>query len=228
MYCVKCGVKLQDGMESCPLCGTPVWDPNRLAREHGYPDEYPREHKASCRPFAVAMTAVSALAAAVVLTVCFKLYGSLRWGGYVLGGMAFLYVIAVLPCWFRRPPAEVFVPVGHAAAALYLLFICLKTGGKWFLSFALPVLFTGCLIITAAVCLLKYVRGGKLFILGGFLLGIGGLTVLIEFLEHITFGAPMFLWSLYSLIGFAAIGGFLLLAGIIPSLRRYLEKKFFI
>ena len=27
MYCVKCGVKLDDSLERCPLCGTPVWRP---------------------------------------------------------------------------------------------------------------------------------------------------------------------------------------------------------
>jgi len=28
MYCVKCGVKLQEGIPSCPLCQTPVWNPD--------------------------------------------------------------------------------------------------------------------------------------------------------------------------------------------------------
>ena len=27
MYCVKCGVRLPEGSEQCPLCQTPVWDP---------------------------------------------------------------------------------------------------------------------------------------------------------------------------------------------------------
>ena len=31
MYCVKCGVKLQDGTETCPLCQTPVWNPGQPA-----------------------------------------------------------------------------------------------------------------------------------------------------------------------------------------------------
>jgi hypothetical protein len=51
--------------------------------------------------------------------------------------------------------------------------------------------------------------------------------MLIEFFVHLTFGVPMFRWSLYSMIGFAAAGGFLLLAGMIPALRRTLEKHFF-
>ena len=77
------------------------------------------------------------------------------------------------------------------------------------------------------ICLLKYVKGGRLFIFGGFLIVLGGFTVLVEFFEHLTFGTPMFLWSLYSLSGFAAAGIFLLLCGIIPSMRYELERRFF-
>ena len=58
-------------------------------------------------------------------------------------------------------------------------------------------------------------------------MGLGGFLVLFECFEHLAFGVPMFLWSLYALIGFVASGGFLLLAGTIPSLRETLEKRFF-
>ncbi len=227
MYCVKCGVKLQDGVERCPLCETPVWNPELSKGEFNYPEHYPRAQKESRRPFAIAMTVICVMALVVILTVCFKLYSALRWGGYAIGGLALFYIIFVLPCWFRRPPVEVFVPVGHAAACLLSLYICLKTGGHWFLSLAFPVSMIGALLFTAVACLLKYVRHGKLFIFGGFLLALGGFTMLIEFFVHLTFGVPMFQWSLYSMIGFAVAGGFLLLAGMIPALRRSLEKHFF-
>lgn len=227
MYCVKCGVKLQDGVDRCPLCATPVWNPEQPEKEHGYPDHYPRAHKESNLPFAITMTAISIMAIVVILTVCFKLYGKLLWGGYAIGGVALFYIIFVLPCWFRKPLAEVFIPAGHVAAALLALYICLKTGGRWFLSLAFPVSAISCLLFTAVACLLKYVRRRRLFIMGGFLLGLGGFTMLIEFFVHLTFGLPMFQWSLYSMIGFAVAGGFLLLAGMIPALRRTLEKHFF-
>ena len=227
MYCVKCGVKLQEGMERCPLCRTPVWNPEDLFREKSYPDELPRQHREADLPGAVALTVLSALAVLIVLTVCFKLYGSLRWGGYVVWGIVLFYVVAVLPRWFRTPRGEIFVPVDHAAAALYVLYICLKTGGHWFMSFAFPVILASCLLVTAMICLLKYVRGGRLYIFGGFLIGLGVFTVLVEFFEHLSFSVPMFRWSLYSLLCFGAAGLFLLIAGMIPSLRRGLEKRFF-
>ena len=36
MYCVKCGVRLQEGTENCPLCGTPVWNPDASEKENRY------------------------------------------------------------------------------------------------------------------------------------------------------------------------------------------------
>jgi hypothetical protein len=37
----------------------------------------------------------------------------------------------------------------------------------------------------------------------------------------------MFRWSLYSLAGFGSVGLFLLIAGMIPSLRHGMRKRFF-
>ena len=227
MYCVKCGVKLQDGAENCPLCGTEVWNPGQTAREVAYPENYPHAQKESSLPLAVALTVICATAILVIMTVCLKLYGEFRWGSYAVGGILLFYVVAALPCWFSQPRGEVFVPADHAAAALFVLFVCLKTGGSWFMSFAFPVILGSALLSTALICLLKYVKGGRLFILGGALLCLGGFTVLVEFFEHLSFGTEMFRWSVYSLLGFGLAGLFLLLAGMIPPLRQMVRKRFF-
>jgi hypothetical protein len=173
------------------------------------------------------MTVLCAVAEIVILTVGFKLDGQQRWVGYAVWGILLFYIVAVLPKWFRRPKGEIFVPIDHLAVALYVLYICRKTGGNWYMSFAFPVILTSCLLSTAMICLLKYVRKGRLYIFGGFLILLGFFTVLIEFLEHISFGTEMFRWSLYSLTGFAGAGLFLIIAGMIPSIRHNLEKRFF-
>ncbi|MBQ9661809.1 MAG: hypothetical protein IJV40_01515 [Oscillospiraceae bacterium] len=227
MYCVKCGVRLQDGVENCPLCQTPVWNPGKIEQDHAFPDSFPKHYRESNLAGAVAMTLLCAVVIIVTLIVCLQLYGALRWGGYVILGLLLFYVVAVLPLWFHVPRGEVFVPIDHAVAALYVLYICVKTGGHWFLSFAMPLILISCLISTAMICLLKYVRGGRLFIFGGFLIVMGVFTVLVEFFEHLSFGVTMFRWSLYSFAGFASAGLFLLIAGMIPSLRNELQRRFF-
>ena len=66
------------------------------------------------------------------------------------------------------------------------------------------------------------VREAEYFALGGvyILHALGCVT-------HLSFGAEMFRWSLYSLTGFGTAGLFLLVAGMIPGLRHNLRKRFF-
>lgn len=229
MYCVKCGVKLSDGVGECPLCGTKVYVPAESdgKREKNYPDELPSHYREKGLASLFVVTLLSVTVIAVVLLVCFRLYGELRWGGFAAGGTALFYVIAVLPFWFRRPKAEIFVPADHAAAALYILYCCVRTGGSWFVSFALPVIALSCILSEAMICLLKYVRRGRLFIFGGFFILFGGFFAAAEFFEHLTFGTEMFRWSLYPLTVFAAAGLFLLTAGMIRPMRNALERRFF-
>ena len=227
MYCVKCGVRLQEGVERCPLCGTPVWNPEGSRMEKAYPERLPRTDRESTVPVAAALTTLCVIAVLVILAICFRMYGALEWGVYAVSGIALFAVLAVLPLWFRHPLPEVFVPADHAAAALFLLTVCGASGGNWFLSFALPLTAISCILSTALICLLRHVREGRLFIFGGLLVLMGLFSMLVEFFEHITFDTPMFLWSLYSLMGFGAAGLFLLITGMIPSLRASLEKRFF-
>ena len=42
-YCVNCGVKLDDSLERCPLCNTPVINPNEVSCSHSVPP-FPKEN----------------------------------------------------------------------------------------------------------------------------------------------------------------------------------------
>lgn len=229
MYCVKCGVKLDDSLERCPLCGTPVWRPETAVDPaRSFSGIYPRKQQNERLAVVSFLTALSLLASFILLRICLRLYGSVGWAGYATLAIALGYVLLLLPLWFRSPNPIIFLPIDHAAVGGYLLYVCLKTGGHWFLSFAFPVVCMSCLLLTTLVVLLKYVQGGRLFIIGGWIIAAGGLSILVEFFQHITFGSRMFTWSLYVVSPCAALGIFLLLAGMIRPLREYLERRFFL
>ena len=227
MYCIKCGVELADSEKVCPLC---VFHPD-LPRAQGEPPYPPQEQ---ARPEEVShtgalfvLTVLLALPAVLSILCDWRVNGRIVWSGYSVGGAALLYVMVVLPLWFRRPNPVIFVPVDFAAIGLYLLYINFATGGHWFLSFAFPTV--GCigLIVTAVVALTRYTSGGDLFIYGGAMILLGGLSVLVEFFMKITFGTRMFLWSLYPLSAFFIIGMMLIVIGICRPLRESLKKKLF-
>ena len=230
MYCVRCGVRLQEGVKACPLCGTPVWCPE--AGERGpaatYSDRYP-VYSRQKRLTVMASITVALLAAMVAcLSIALNTMGEMGWSFYVIAGTTAFYLAFLLPLWFRRPHPLIFVPVAFLSLCLLLFLICAYTGGRWFWTFAFPLTGLLAILTIGAVALYRYVKRGTIFITGGLLIAIGGGCLLAELFQHLTFHTPMFAWSLYAAAVFFLFGGFLILAGIVRPLREHLERKFFI
>lgn len=228
MYCVKCGVRLQEGTERCPLCATPVWNPDGSASSAPtFSDHYPAPPKSRRYPILAFLTALILAACLSVLIICLTIHHSLNWSGYVIFGCALFYFAVVFPFWFERREPLIFVPLAFFLISGYLLYICLYTGGKWFLSFAFPLTMLVGMFATATVALFRFSKA-RLRNTGLLLIAIGCSTMLVELFQHITFGGEMFAWSLYPVSAFSAVGLFLFLCGIIPPWRAYLERKLFL
>ena len=230
MYCVYCGVKLQDGARECPLCRTPVaiaQDPG-MEEKSLYSDRMPdKEDRHGMTLLVWLLTSVMIAMCLGCLISCLRIHGGAAWSGYVLVSAGVLWVTALFPLLFRRYRPMIFLPVDFACLAALLLYICVKHGENWFLPFAFPVTGIACVLTLLGVALFRYIRQGRLRLLGLYLVLIGASFMLIEFFEHITFGTPMWVWSLYCVCGFGALGLFLFIATLIPPLHAHLRKTFF-
>lgn len=233
MYCVKCGVELQKGAATCPLCGLPVYHPDIDESPEARP--YPRytgEETVSRGGLLFIITFAFVIPLAVCLLTDLVMDGAISWSGFVAGGLLTAYAAFCLPLWFRRPNPVIFFPIAMAAALGLTLYVCLHTGGRWFLPFAFPVGGGALLIAETVIVLLRYAVGGErhriLYILGGAAIAAGGLCLLMEFLIQVAFGIAMRWWSLYPLASLFFIGVTLIVIGACKPLRRSLHKKFFI
>ncbi len=231
MYCVRCGVRLQEGVRACPLCGTPVWCPEAgesVPAAATYSDRYPVLSRQK-RLTVMASLTVGLLAAMIAcFSIAVNTTGRMGWSFYVVAGVTAFYLAFLLPLWFRRPHPMIFVPVAFVSVCLLLWLLCWRTGGRWFWTFAFPLTFLLAALTIGAVALYRYVKRGAIFITGGLLMAVGGSCMLAELFQHLTFRTPMFSWSLYAAAVFFLFGGFLILAGIIRPLREHLERTFFI
>ena len=228
MYCVKCGVKLQDSVNRCPLCDTPVWRPQEACpQDEKYSSLLPEAVRNERIPGVSFITVVLAAICLSFLIFCLNTYGNVAWSPYVTLGIGLFYVVVILPLWFQKPHPLIFVPVDFACLAAYLFYICYAAGGQWFWSFALPVVGICCLNATVPIALYMYVKKRKLLITGSLLILIGGSTMLIELFQHITFASKMFTWSIYSVTAFSIFGLFLIIADFIRPLREYIKRKLF-
>ncbi len=227
MYCVKCGVKLSDGLGKCPLCGTPVWNPDGAeAKRPDYPDRLPEERNYR-RVIAFVLTVFSLAVLLVIGLIFTQVGGDYHWTVYSGGGVLVFYVMVVLPLWFRSLYPGIYVPLCTLIVEVYIWLICLITGGHWFWSFGFPVV--GCLaiILTAAAVLLHHIKVKRFYIYGGTFIAFGGYSMLVELFLCITFGTRMFAWSIFTCAALFAIGLFLILAQCIRPLQNFLRKNFF-
>ena len=233
MYCIQCGVELEKGAKVCPLCGLKVVHPmlkEVLAKEERdtlYPP-YEEPGEVSRHGILFIITMLFLIPMAVCLMVDLSLNHHVVWSGYVVVSLLAVYVMVCLPLWFKRQNPVIFFPICCAALLTVALYVCLKTGGKWFLSFAFPVGGAFMLIIEAVITLVRYVKKGQLFVYGGAVIAIGMTMVLIEFLLKVTFGIPMLWWSLIPLAVLFLVGMMLIIIGISRPLRESLHKRFFI
>jgi len=229
MYCVKCGVRLQDGTECCPLCDTPVWNPGEPQNAApNFSDRYPVPPKSRRYPILAFLTALLLAGSLSTLIFCLTNLHGVYWSGYVMLGCALFYFALVFPFWFERREPLLFVPLAFVLISGYLLYICLYTGGRWFFSFAFPLTMLVGALVTAAVAIFRLGRRRRLVKIGVLLIVIGCSTMLVELFQHITFGGQMFAWSLYPVSAFSVMGLFVLLCGLIPPWRAYFERKLFL
>ncbi len=232
MYCVKCGVELDDSQKVCPLCKTVAFHPDirRGDGESLYPKYSEPDIKYNPKGLLFIFTVLFSLPIIITLLIDLKINSSVTWSGYVIGSVVLAYVMLILPFWFKKPNPVIFTPVSFAVIIAFLWFIDFSTGGlSWFLGFGFPVAGIAGLILTAVITLCKYVRRGYLFIFGGASMAIGIYICLIEFFLDLTFPTiPLVFWSLYPLIAFVLIGAMLITIGASKPLRESLSKKFFI
>ena len=229
MYCVKCGVKLADTEQKCPLCDTTVYHPEitRPKVRPLYPQGKMPGVSSERKALSGMLIPVFLLPMVISFFADFQGDGRLDWFGYVAGALAVGYVAFALPLWFQKPKPVVFVPCIFAAAALYLLYIDLIAAGGWFLRFALPVTVGLALITCTVVTLLYYIGRGKLYIFGGASIALGVSSLGIELLLANTFDVSFIGWSFYSLVVLILLGCVLIYLGRNSTAREMVERKLF-
>jgi hypothetical protein len=238
--CRNCGVIVEDGLEDCPLCGEPVSEDRRRAKEsdeerqnalfpgaHVTPEN--EETVRSAKIWLLEMVSLVAFTAGIIIFASDFAFGfDLTWSLYPLLAIGFVYLFTAAMIGFIRKPGLLLIAETAVVAGFLLLLSLLVGGGAWFLELALPVtlliaLLTG---ITAPIIVKRRLNPLKSVALG--LLASGFFTVGLELvLNYARSEEVLVSWSL---IAFAcALSLFFLILFIDKRLReRHAEfRKFF-
>ena len=144
-YCVNCGVELDATASFCPLCHTPVYNPNQPVDETS-PKPFPTERKE--------VPPVSRIQVAILLTAIFASVGVccgvlnifLRtqhtWSLYVIGAVIMLWIWTVPPLLHHKKDTfrlQLFADI--MAIAVYISLIAVDLDGwNWYWHLALPII----------------------------------------------------------------------------------------
>ncbi len=143
-YCVHCGVELDDAARRCPLCHTPVLDPNRLQNGE-VPPSFPQRREevlpVSKKEAGLLLTAMLLSAALCCVVLNLFLGRGRAWSLYLAGAAGMLWIWFALPLFLRRMAPALRLTADLAAVGVYVYLISLDLNGAgWFWGLVLPLL----------------------------------------------------------------------------------------
>jgi len=233
-YCVHCGVELAPSEAKCPLCKTPVMDPNQAWRE---PDERPYPERLEVVPQHIdrqygARLASTFLMIPMLAVLISDLAMNLRmtWSMYVLGAGACIYCWVLLPMSLNIERPYFYIAVDTVTCALYLALISFLTGGGgWYAYLALPLTFIwgGAAMLSVYVC-----RRAKMAALDKaslvVLIGAAALAGLEALIDMLILKSVKLEWSLYALVPLAASSAVLRIIERKPRLKESIRKRLYL
>ena len=162
-YCVNCGVELDASAKNCPLCGTPVLNPNVTGKAEEpvpFPVRKEQVEPVKRKDFGV-LVSITVLATAAVCGILNALvFRESLWSLAVLGGCVVFWVFLEPALFSAAQPLWLSV-LCDGAAVVFLLYMItfLSEDSGWFLGLGVPlaVLTTGVAEVFA-LCLYRLPR----------------------------------------------------------------------
>lgn len=142
-YCVNCGVELDASHKSCPLCNTPVVNPNLLLHSDVTPP-FPREKgqvELVKRKDAALLLSVVLLSTAITCGLLnFFVYKANLWSLSIIGACGVLWVFMIPLVIYTKLSAYTSLLLDGVIVCAYLYMLTwLTSTNEWFLSIAVPI-----------------------------------------------------------------------------------------
>lgn len=231
-YCVECGVRLAAGEPRCPLCQTPVNNPNQPVCDvsaSSHPQAIEETIDRLDRGYARQLSLIFlSIPIAIVLLIDF-LDGGASWSGYVVGALVMAYCFFAVPLLFPSPRPYLYIVVDVLALLGFLLLVAwLGNGFSWYLRLVLPLITLLGAITLLVLLVLRRLELKRLYRMA---LMVGMIALLAIGLEIIIdlyiWGQVSLGWSVYSAIPLAVIA--LMLAGLEQNklLKEEVRKRLF-
>jgi uncharacterized membrane protein len=181
--CSKCAVEVEEGIERCPLCGTPLREGLPGLPAEAKEGREPEVSESSVRRWLWEVASLLALTAAAILIAIDLASGfDVTWSRYPLSAIAFLWICATSAIALAKRPLALVAALAAAVVA-FLLVLELVTGGRaWFLPLALPLVAMVIAVSAGAWVIVSRLRLSLLPALAVVVLGCGLAAIGTEYI----------------------------------------------
>lgn len=230
---MNCGVELAKTEKVCPLCQVEVQNPKEPWEEpkvRHWPSRVEVVVRRADRRFIATVLSVLLLVPVLICIVNdMMLSGGITWSAYVISGALVLWVMVVLPNFYKRSRPYLW-PITSGAAVLALLYAIDRdiSGASWFFTIGLPLVVGLNLFILFFIYWFRKKRQPLLLSMALLVISAGVYTVLVEIVLSVHKGITLLpSWSWYTLISCALMGAVLLILNSRRSWREGIQKRFY-
>ncbi|MGN1179593.1 MAG: DUF6320 domain-containing protein [Suilimivivens sp.] len=200
-YCVNCGVELESSLKKCPLCNTPVFNPNELQKitkaQPPYPTQTGQVDVVKRKDLALLTCVVLVATSLCCLLLNLFVFTKTPWSLFIIGACLLLFVLVIPVVIYTKLPIYLSLALDGAATGFYLYMITFNTADdRWFSSLALPIVIIVTILIEIFALLLhifpvSFLTTALYFFVEAALLCVG-LELLIN---HYLHAPPHLMWS---------------------------------
>lgn len=143
-YCVNCGVELDTSAKSCPLCSTPVLNPNEIGKvleaQSPFPEEKGQVETVKRKDIGILLSMVTLATAVTCGILNAFVFRDNLWSLVVLGGCVILWVFFEPIIIYTRQSVYLSI-LYDGAAVFFLLYMItfLADDSVWFVELAVPL-----------------------------------------------------------------------------------------
>lgn len=232
-YCVNCGVELDNGAESCPLCRTEVINPNITKREEvtpSFPDRIYLPKSLNKRFGAFIASMVILLPNIVCTLVNILFYPDSNWCWAVNATSLLLWVIFVSPFFWKKTVSWALILIDSVCVMGYAGVLCVLTESmEAYFGCILPLIAVVAVIVGFFIEFKEHAKPGwHVLCIAAFTeILVSSLSIELIVRNYLDVG----MLPAYSLIisaCCAAVTGFFIAVATNKKLRMWVDRKFFV
>lgn len=231
-YCVNCGVELNSNEKRCPLCSTPVINPNLDSIAHDLPPYPPKSEYTVERKIKHTTALLISVILLVPLLVCplcdFLATGGISWSLYAIFGITLGWILIVPPILMHHDIVLKCAWIDFISITVFLYWVCRitpKTKGS-FEKLSLPIVCVLMILFMLIFVLRKAFKLKPIITTAAVIFEVGIFCVSVDALvNNFISGSIAVSWSLPVLIGCTAAAALLLIISRLTKLKSSIRKR---